>query len=50
MGNVYAWAGPLPQAWIDGQAALQQQILSAERALGMRPVLAAFAGHVPWGA
>ena len=39
--------GPLPQGWIDRQEALQQQILSRERELGMRPVLPAFAGHVP---
>lgn len=47
MCNIDGVDGPLPQAWIDAQAKLQQQILSRERALGMRPVLPAFAGHVP---
>lgn len=47
MGNIDAHAGPLPQSWIDGQAELQRQILEAERALGMRPVVPAFSGFIP---
>lgn len=47
MNNIDSFDGPLPQGWIDGQVKLQQQILARERALGMRPVLPAFAGHVP---
>lgn len=47
MANIDAWCGPLPKEWLDGQAKLQQQILARERALNMRPVLPAFAGHVP---
>ena len=47
MGEVDGWQGPLPQSWIDGQMALQKQILSREREFGMRPVLPAFSGHVP---
>ena len=47
MNNIDRFDGPLPQGWIDGQVKLQQQILQRERALGMRPVLPAFAGHVP---
>lgn len=47
MNNIDAFDGPLPQGWIDGQVKLQKQILQRERALGMRPVLPAFAGHVP---
>ena len=38
---------PLPKEWLDGQVVLQQKILARERALNMRPVLPAFAGHVP---
>ena len=47
MGNLDGWGGPLPQHWIDSHKALQLQILAAERAMGMTPVLPAFTGHVP---
>ena len=47
MANIDAWCGPLPKEWLDGQTVLQQKILARERALNMRPVLPAFAGHVP---
>ncbi len=47
MANIDGWCGPLPKEWLDNQAALQQRIVERERALDMRPVLPAFAGHVP---
>ncbi len=47
MTNIDYWQGPLPQGWIDGQLELQKLIVARERELGMRPVLPAFAGHVP---
>lgn len=47
MANIDAWCGPLPKEWLDGQAELQKKIVTRERALNMRPVLPAFAGHVP---
>lgn len=47
MANIDHWCGPLPQEWLDGQVELQKKILDRERALNMRPVLPAFAGHVP---
>lgn len=47
MANIDAWCGPLPKEWLDGQAELQKKIVDRERALNMRPVLPAFAGHVP---
>ncbi|MCQ2158302.1 MAG: glycoside hydrolase family 97 catalytic domain-containing protein [Bacteroidales bacterium] len=47
MCNLDRWQGPLPQDWIDGQKKLGRRILRRERALGMTPVLPAFAGHVP---
>ena len=47
MANIDHWCGPLPQEWLDGQVELQQKILARKRALNMRPVLPAFAGHVP---
>lgn len=47
MGNLDRWLGPLPQSFIDEQFALQKKILERERGLGMKPVLPAFAGHVP---
>ncbi|MDR3713222.1 MAG: alpha-N-acetylglucosaminidase TIM-barrel domain-containing protein [Puia sp.] len=47
MGNIDAWGGPLPAHWKETHLALQQKILQAERALGMKAVLPAFTGHVP---
>ena len=47
MGNMHGWGGPLPQSWIDNQLALQRQILTRMRSLGMIPVVPGFAGHVP---
>lgn len=47
MSNLDHWQGPLPSSWIENQAVLQKQILKRERELGMKPVLPAFAGHVP---
>lgn len=47
MGNLDGWGGPLPLSWMKGHRDLQQQILKRERALGMRPVLQSFTGHVP---
>ena len=47
MANLDQWGGPLPMSYIDGQRILQSQILERARSLGMKPILAAFAGHVP---
>jgi alpha-N-acetylglucosaminidase len=47
MANMDKWGGPLPVSYIGGQKVLQQQILKRSRALGMKPILSAFAGHVP---
>ncbi len=47
MANLDSWGGPLPMSYIDGQRELQIQILARARSLGMKPILAAFAGHVP---
>lgn len=47
MCNLDRWEGPLPQEWIDSQAELQKLIVNRERELGMRPVMPAFAGHIP---
>ena len=47
MANLDSWGGPLPMSYIDGQRQLQIQILARARSLGMKPILAAFAGHVP---
>jgi len=47
MANCDRWLGPLPQSYIDHQLILQKQILKRQRALGMTPILPAFAGHVP---
>jgi len=47
MLNIDRWGGPLPHSWLEGQAELQKQIVARERELNMKPVLPAFAGHVP---
>jgi alpha-N-acetylglucosaminidase len=47
MSNLDHWQGPLPMSWIKNQEALQKKILERERSFGMKPVLPAFAGHVP---
>ena len=47
MINIDRWFGPLPKSWLDGQLELQKRITKREREFNMRPVLPAFAGHVP---
>ena len=47
MGNLEGWGGPVSQAWIDHQAALQQRIVTRMRELGMTPVFQGFYGTVP---
>lgn len=59
MGNIRGWGGTLDahngtpaitgltRNWMVQQADLQRRIVARERALGMRTVLPAFAGHVP---
>lgn len=47
MGCLTGWDRPLPDGWIDARERLGGLILARERALGMRPVLPGFAGHVP---
>ena len=41
------WGGPLPLQWLTARRDLQLKILARQRGLGMKPVLGAFAGHVP---
>lgn len=47
MGNIDGWGGPLPVSWMKSHFELQKKILTRQRALGMKPVLPAFTGHVP---
>ncbi|WP_153795803.1 alpha-N-acetylglucosaminidase [Foetidibacter luteolus] len=47
MGNIDGWGGPLPLSWMESHYKLQKKILQRQRALGMKPVLPAFTGHVP---
>ena len=47
MGNIDGLGGPLPERWIASHIALERKILARERALGMKPVLQGFTGHVP---
>jgi alpha-N-acetylglucosaminidase len=46
MGNIEGY-GPLSPRWIDKKRALQEKILARMGALGMTPILPAFAGYVP---
>jgi len=47
MSNLDRLDGPLPESYLEGQRRLQQRLLQQARGLGMKPVLSAFAGHVP---
>ncbi|MFI5185838.1 MAG: alpha-N-acetylglucosaminidase [Chitinophagales bacterium] len=47
MANIDHWEGPLPLSWLTAQVELQKKIVKRERELDMKPVLPAFAGHVP---
>lgn len=47
MGNIDGWGGPLPLSWMKSHFELQKKILNRQRALGMKPILPAFTGHVP---
>ncbi len=49
MGNLNKWDGPLSDTWQQNQIALQHQILTRMRELGMQPIAPAFAGFVPEG-
>lgn len=47
MGNLDGWGGPLSESFMQRQEELQKKILERQRALGMKPILPAFTGHVP---
>ena len=47
MGNLNGWGGPADENFLRQQLALAQNITAAMVAYGMKPVLPAFAGHVP---
>lgn len=47
MANMDYFQGNLPDSWLTNQEALQKRIVARERELNMKPVLPAFAGHVP---
>ncbi len=47
MGNLDNFAGPMPVSWMDSHLDLGRRILDRQRALGMKPVLPGFTGHVP---
>lgn len=47
MSNLDKWGGMLPVSWLNHQKDLQKRIVERERELNMKPVLPAFAGHVP---
>lgn len=49
MGNLNGWDGPLPDSYFDKQIQLTHQMLGRMRALGMSPIVHAFAGFVPKG-
>jgi alpha-N-acetylglucosaminidase len=47
MCNVDGWQSPLPMSWLNSQKELQKLIVARERELNMKPILPAFAGHIP---
>ena len=47
MGNIEGYRAPLQPGWIEKKHQLQRRILGRMRALGMTPILPAFAGYVP---
>jgi alpha-N-acetylglucosaminidase len=47
MGNIEGHGGPLPQNWITRSRDIQEKVLARAGALGMTPILPAFAGYVP---
>lgn len=47
MGNMAGYRAPLSRHWIEKKRILQKRILARMRALGMTPILPAFAGYVP---
>lgn len=47
MTNFDYFQGPLPDSYLDHQEKLQKLIVTRERELNMKPILPAFAGHVP---
>lgn len=47
MGNMAGYRAPLSSNWIEKKHRLQIRILARMRALGMKPILPAFAGYVP---
>ena len=47
MGNLNGWGGPADENFLRQQLALGQNVTAAMVAYGMKPVLPAFAGHVP---
>ena len=47
MGNMRGFGGPITMEWLESRKELQIKILARMRGLGMKPVLSAFAGHVP---
>ena len=47
MGNLNGWGGPVDEAFLTQQLELQQNITARMASFGMKPVLPAFAGHVP---
>ncbi|UDQ98478.1 alpha-N-acetylglucosaminidase TIM-barrel domain-containing protein [Lentisphaerota bacterium WC36G] len=47
MSNIDFWQGPLPEEYVNQQFELGQKIIKREAALGMKPVMMAFNGHVP---
>eukprot|EP00357_Protocruzia_adherens_P026858 CAMPEP_0115022636 /NCGR_PEP_ID=MMETSP0216-20121206/31700_1 /TAXON_ID=223996 /ORGANISM="Protocruzia adherens, Strain Boccale" /LENGTH=623 /DNA_ID=CAMNT_0002395421 /DNA_START=498 /DNA_END=2369 /DNA_ORIENTATION=+ len=47
MGNIRGWGGPLTFDWINSHYDLGTKMFQRMREFGMKPVLPAFAGHVP---
>lgn len=47
MSNLEGTGGPMPKSYIDSHLKLGRQIMDRQMALGMRPIVHGFSGHVP---
>ncbi len=47
MGNIEAFAGPMPKSWITKHVELGRKIIDREVSLGMHPIQQGFSGFVP---
>lgn len=47
MGNIFKWAGPLEDDWLNDQRDLAKEVMRRMRSFGMKTVQPGFAGNIP---